>query len=301
MPRKRSPERDRAREIWEADKTRSLVSIAEELGIPESRVRKWKCEDKWERSGKGTFRNAEKERSDSKRLVAMVEENDTLTDKQRAFCLHYVKSFNATRAYQKAYECSYDVANAEGYKLLVNPCVREEVIRLKTARNEAMMMNAEDVVELHWRIAFSSMEDFVEWGRAEVQVMNMFGPVEIEAEDPETGEKKKVPLMKEVNDVRFRESSEVDGQLVQEVKLGKDGAGIKLVDRQKSLAFLERYFEMNPMDRHRKAYDEARLALERQKAQAGKEPPAQDDGFIDAMNAKAGEVWTDEDSGDVPV
>ncbi|MEA4970174.1 MAG: phage terminase small subunit-related protein [Candidatus Pelethousia sp.] len=30
-----------------ADKTRSPVSIAEELGMPESRVRKWKCEDKW--------------------------------------------------------------------------------------------------------------------------------------------------------------------------------------------------------------------------------------------------------------
>ncbi|NCB32245.1 MAG: phage portal protein, partial [Clostridia bacterium] len=231
MPRKRSPERDQARALWEADRTRPLVSIAEELGIPESRVRKWKCEDKWERPGKGTFRNAEKERSETQRadakLVAMVEENEGLTDEQRAFCLYYVKSFNAVRSYQKAYGCSYETALSNAWRMMENEGVRAEIRRLKTARNEALMMNADDVIALHWRIAFSSMEDFVEWGRAEVPVMAMFGPVEVEVEDLETGEKKKVPLMKEVNDVRFRESSEVDGQLVQEVKLGKEGARIK--------------------------------------------------------------------------
>ena len=43
MPRKRNPLRDRARELWEADKSYPLKSIAEELGVPEARVRKWKC------------------------------------------------------------------------------------------------------------------------------------------------------------------------------------------------------------------------------------------------------------------
>ena len=61
--------------------------------------------------------------------------------------------------------------------------------------------------------------------------MGAFGPVEIK--DPETGEK--TPLMKEVNTVRFRESAEVDGTLITEVKQGKDGASIKLADRMKAL------------------------------------------------------------------
>jgi phage terminase small subunit len=268
LARPRNPNRDKARELWEADKSRSLASIAAELGLPASRIRKWKYEDKWEQSGKGAFRNSKKERSVSKRtaakLAAMVEENEDLTDKQRAFCLHYVKSFNATRSYQKAYGCSYEVANAEGPKLLVNPRIRNEIKRLKTARNEAMLMDAEDVVALHWRIAFASLDDFVEWGRAEVPVMALYGPVEVE--NPETGEKE--PLMREINDVRFRESSEVDGQIVQEVKLGRDGASIKLADRQRSLAFLERYFELNPMDRHKKAYDLAKLELEHKRSAA---------------------------------
>lgn len=268
MARPRNPNRDKARELWQADPARTLASIAAELGLPESRIRKWKCEDKWEQPDKGAFRNAKKERSVSKsmdaKLVAMVEENEDLTDRQRAFCLNYIKSFNATRSYQKAYGCSYEVANAEGPKLLVNPRVRDEIKRLKKARNEAMLMDAEDIVALHWRIAFASLDDFVEWGRTEEPVLSAFGPVEVK--NPETGEDE--PLMREVNDVRFRESSEVDGQIVQEVKLGRDGASIKLADRQKSLAFLERYFELNPMDRHKKAFDMAKLELERKRSAA---------------------------------
>ena len=268
MARPRNPNRDKARELWEADKNRSLASIAAELGLPESRIRKWKSEDKWERSDKGAFRNAVKERSDSKnldtKLVAMVEENPKLTDEQRLFCLYYVKSYNATRAYQRAYGCSYETAASNAWRMMENEGVRNEIKRLKAARNEAMLMDAEDIVALHWRIAFASLDDFVEWGRVEVPVMAIYGPVKVK--NPETGEEE--PLMREVNDVRFRESSEVDGQLVQEVKLGRDGASIKLADRQRSLAFLERYFELNPMDRHKKAFDMAKLELERKRSSA---------------------------------
>lgn len=272
MPRKRNPLRDRARELWEADKSYPLKSIAEELGVPEARVRKWKCEDKWERGEKGTFRNAKKERTETRKLdrklVAMVEENAELNDKQRAFCLHYVKSFNATRAYQKVYGCSYDTAMSEGWKAIRNPKIAEEIKRLKEARNLAMMADAEDVVLLHMRIAFADITDFVEFGRVEIPVMSMYGPVQVT--DPVTGEKQ--TLMQEVNDVRFRESAEVDGRLIAKVQQGKSGAGVELADRQKSLAFLERYFELNPMDRHRREFDLARLEMERRKQGEGDAP-----------------------------
>ena len=272
MPRKRSPERDRARELWNADRARPLTSIAEELGVPEARVRKWKCEDKWERGEKGTFRNAKKERTETRKLdrklVAMVEENAELNDKQRAFCLHYVKSFNATRAYQKVYGCSYDTAMSEGWKAIRNPKIAKEIKRIKEARNLAMMADAEDVVLLHMRIAFADITDFVEFGRVEIPVMSMYGPVQVT--DPVTGEKQ--TLMQEVNDVRFRESAEVDGRLIAKVQQGKSGASVELADRQKSLAFLERYFELNPMDRHRREFDLARLEMERRKQGEGDAP-----------------------------
>lgn len=299
MPRKRSPERDRARELWNADRARPLTSIAEELGVPEARVRKWKCEDKWERGEKGTFRNAKKERTETRKLdrklVAMVEENAELNDKQRAFCLHYVKSYNATRAYQKVYGCSYDTAMTEGCKAIRNPKIAEEIKRLKEARNLAMMADADDVVLLHMRIAFADITDFVEFGRVEIPVMSMYGPVQVT--DPVTGEKK--TLMQEVNDVRFRDSAEVDGRLLAKVKQGNGGASVELADRQKSLTFLERYFEMNPMDRHKKAFDLARLEMERKKQ--GEGDKVEDDGFIEALQNSVKEVWRDEAEGDLPV
>lgn len=74
MPRKRNPLRDRARELWEADKSRPLKLIAEELGIAESLLRKWKCDDKWEPSGNVTLRNAEKERYVTKKALQKVME-----------------------------------------------------------------------------------------------------------------------------------------------------------------------------------------------------------------------------------
>jgi phage terminase small subunit len=271
MARQRNPNRDVARTLWEADKSRTLSSIAQELGLPESRIRKWKCEDKWEQDSKGAFRLTQKERSDSKRLnkklVQAVEQNEELTEKEKAFCIHFVKSFNAAAACRAAgYETAYPAQ--VGWELLQKPHIKAEVQRLKELRNLSMMGGAEDVLELHWRIAFADMSDYADWG----------GGI-----------------------VTFKSSKAVDGQLVKEIKQGEMGLGLKLADKQKSLAFLEQYFELHPMDKHKKAFDEAKLALEQQKAQSGQEPPVHDDGFLDAMKATAGEVWTDEDSGDVPV
>lgn len=49
MARGRSPNRDKAFELWrESDAKRLLKDIAEELGVSETLVRKWKNQDKWE-------------------------------------------------------------------------------------------------------------------------------------------------------------------------------------------------------------------------------------------------------------
>lgn len=70
--------------------------------------------------------------------------------------------------------------------------------------------------------------------------MAMYGPVEIK--DEETG--KKIPLTKRINVVKFKESSEVDGTLITEVKQGRDGTSIKLADRMKALDWLAEHMDM---------------------------------------------------------
>lgn len=224
-----------------------LVEIASQLSIPEGTMRRWKSTYKWEseRSDKNSERSVSKASVRIKEKKAVVEEvrqvmeNPDLTDKQRLFCLHYIRYFNATKAYQKAYECAYDVANSEGYKLLVNPCVRDEINRLKQNRLNREMLNESDIFQRYMDIAFSDITDYVEFGRESVQVMGAFGPVEVK--DPDTGDK--VPLMKEINTVRFRESDKVDGTLIKEVKQGKDGASIKLIDQSKALDWISAHMD----------------------------------------------------------
>jgi len=49
VPRARSPNRDKAFELWlESGKSRTIKNISEELGVSENQVRKWKNQDKWE-------------------------------------------------------------------------------------------------------------------------------------------------------------------------------------------------------------------------------------------------------------
>jgi len=168
------------------------------------------------------------ERAD--RLVAeAVEENKKLTPRRRDFCRYYVKNKNATQAYLRAYGCLRGAATTNGHRLLQIPLVKAEVRRLQEIRNAVLETDANDVIALHMRIAFSDITDFVEFDN---------------------------------NKVRLRPSNMIDGNIVTEVMEKRDGVKIKLVDRQKSLAFLERYFELNPMDRHRKDYDNRRIAID---------------------------------------
>lgn len=225
-----------------------LVEIASQLSIPEGTVRRWKCTHKWdnERSDKkaNVRKRKNEENSKNKKAIAdevnQVLENTDLTDKQRLFCLYYIRYFNATKAYKKAYGCSYDVANSEGYKLLVNPCIKEEIKRLKQNRLNRELMDESDIFQKYMDIAFSDITDYVEFGQEEVPVMAVYGPVQVK--DEKTGKKK--TLTKRVNVVRFKDSEEIDGTIISEVKQGKDGASIKLADRMKALDWLAEHMDM---------------------------------------------------------
>lgn len=225
-----------------------LVEIASQLSIPEGTVRRWKCTHKWdnERSDKkaNVRKRKNEENSKNKKAIAdevdQVLENTDLTDKQRLFCLYYIRYFNATKAYKKAYGCSYDVANSEGYKLLVNPCIKEEIKRLKQNRLNREMLDESDIFQKYMDIAFSDITDYVEFGQEEVPVMAVYGPVQVK--DEKTGEKK--TLTKRVNVVHFKGSEEVDGTIISEVKQGKDGASIKLLDKMKALEWISDHMDL---------------------------------------------------------
>lgn len=222
-----------------------LVEIASQLNLPEGTVRRWKCTHKWEneRSDKKSERSEKKKVKKKKAAESEVEqviENSDLTDKQRLFCICYIRSFNATKAYQKAYEVDYLTAAANGPRMLGNARVKKEILRLKKERLNREFLSESDIFQKYMDIAFADITDYLKFGTEEVPVMAIYGPVKIK--DPETGEEKQ--LTKTVNTVHFKESSGVDGTILAEVRQGKDGASIKLSDRMKALQWLSDHMDM---------------------------------------------------------
>lgn len=234
--------KEKAKELYESGVM--LKDIANQLDLPEGTVRSWKNRGKWSCNAtqekecnvaKKTKRNKAEKKAVAKEIESVMS-NEDLTDKQRLFCIYYSRSFNATQSYKKAYGCSYEVALTEGPALKNNPRISSEIKRLKQIKLSEAYLEPGDVFQKYMDIAFSDITDYLSFGQEEVPVMGAFGPVV----DKETGE----TLTKIVNTVKFRESSDVDGTIISEVKQGKDGASIKLGDRMKALNWLTDHMDM---------------------------------------------------------
>lgn len=280
-----------------------LKDIAEQLGVPAGTVRRWKCTDKWvEATGGKANANAKSERSVDARTNArnrrrnrpvtvevQEEEKPGLTEKQGLFCLFYVRYFNTTKAYMKAYGVDAKTAGANGYRLLKNDRIRQEIERLKQNRLNRELLSEADIFQKYMDIAFSDITDYLVFGQKEVPVMGAFGPIKVE--DPDTGEK--VPVTKIVNVVQFRESDEVDGTLISEVKQGRDGASIKLSDRMKALNWLADHMDFATPEQKAKV---RKLEAETERIQRSGAPENEDDG-VEIINDIPAEKETGADLG----
>jgi phage terminase small subunit len=211
-------------------------------------------------------------------------EDTELTEKQRMFCLFYIKSFNATQA---AVNAGYSSATAhvQGPRLLGNVRVRAEIKRLKKTMTSELYIEAMDVLNKYIKIAFSDITDFLTFGQKWVPVIGMMGPVL-----DEDGKQ----VMEEVNYVDFKDSGFVDGTIISEVKQGRDGVSIKLEDRMKALDKLSLYFDLFP-DKFKRQIEEEKLKIAHHKVHGkDEEEEYEDDGFEDALNNVTSEVWDDD-------
>ena len=250
MPRQRSPNRDKAKDMYISSKGKMLLKdIAAQLDVKDTQVRKWKSQDKWDEELKGNVTNRKRNVTKKSKGIdgqlkteLLPEEietlnNEELTEKQRLFCLYYVRWFNATKAYQKAYGCDYTTAMVNGCKLLSNPKIQTHIQSIKDAKIKQSMYTIEDYFQKMMDIAYSDVTDYLEFGQEETLVMSMYGPIKIENSN---GDKE---LLKEKkNFVRLRESCEVDGTLIQEVKQGKEGVSVKLISKEFALKWLDKHY-----------------------------------------------------------
>ena len=311
MARARSPARDEAFEIYKNNNGNiDLVEIAKILSLSPGTVRGWKAKDKWDSELNGTLQN-DTERSNKKvnkkskkkgpiaDEVKEVSENTELTEKQRLFCIYYIEDYNATKAYQKAYGCSYHTAKVEGCKNLTKPNLKKEIDRLtEECLNEqeisSKLLNKR-LFEMYMKIAFADIGDYLKFGQEEEKVWNMsddgsFKPVI----DPETGEQR----IRRYNVVNLNESSEVDTTIISEVSEGKDGVKIKLHDKMKALEWLDKHYgQLDKLTSEKLEIEKQKLELAKIKSGAyEEEEEVEDDGFIVALGNKVAEVWSDEEN-----
>lgn len=220
-----------------------LIDISKKLDIPSGTVRRWKKTYNWdnERSDKNSERSLNKNSKKSKRKepiadeVKEVLENTEINDNQRLFCTYYIKYFNATKAYQKAYKCSYETAMVNGFNLLRNTKIEKEIEKLKQHKLNQVMLSEEDIFQRYLDIAFSDIGDYLSFKKVRKNkwTKNKDGE-DIPVINPETGEQDYF----EYNVVELNDSKELDTSILQEVSEGKDGVRIKLQDKMKALQWL---------------------------------------------------------------
>lgn len=253
--------------------------IAAKYGVSINTVKSWKKRYAWSRNKKtkSTQKGCTQNKKGAHKKEAVAEDvsqvviNDELTDQQQLFCLYQSRMFNYTKAYMKAYPgCTYASAAVLGSRLMKNPVIRKEIEQLKQNHMNREMLKQEDIFQKYMDIAFADMNDYISFGQEEIDTD--YGP-------------------KKVNSVRLKESKDIDGTLITEVKQGRDGVSVKLADRMKAIDWLADHMDI--------ATAEQKAKIEQIRAKTAimsgtSEEETEDDGFIEALKGEVADVWEEE-------
>lgn len=207
--------REKAKELYLKDKTMTNKEIANILGVPNDKIATWKYRDKWDR---GEPQEPKKEVIKEDKDFEYIDETG-LTDKQKLFCCYYIENFNA---YQSAIKAGYSdgYARTHIYSLLSNPKVGKYLDKIKAERMERVLINGDDIVRRHIKIAFSDLRDFV----------NTDGTLK---ENIDGSLIKKINIRSSV--IEMDNGSKTNNSI-----------SIELEDRKESLKFLSEYMNVDP-------------------------------------------------------
>lgn len=260
MARQRSPDRDKAFELYKASKgEKPLIDIAAELNLKPSQIRKWKSQDKWDEQMNGNVTIAKRSVTNvknpkTKAKLKEILDDEELSEKERLFCLYYVKYFNGTQAALKA-GYAKDGAHVQSSRLLRRERVSSYIKELKGELIENVFVEAMDVLKEYIKIAFADITNYLNFGQREITI-----------QDDEGNEVTRV-----VNFVDLYEADMVDGSIITEVKQGRDGISVKLADKMKALDKLAQYFDLVPDTfKHQIEAERHRMQQEMQKVQIDK-------------------------------
>ena len=211
--------------------------IAEKYDVSLNTVKSWKQRYGWIRGEKSdNSRNSKKgvHTKTTKVCTQKTVENDTILDpetglseKEQFFCIYFMKIHNATRAYMKAYNCSYESAAVSAHKMLKKAKIKKYISELRERKMKEIDLREEDLTERLVDIAFSDINDFADVTNGEV-------------------------VMKD----------EFDGSLVRSIKNGKYGITFQLEDRVKAIQELRKNFKNDMEEQEERAVIEISEVME---------------------------------------
>lgn len=220
--------------------------IALKYNVSENTVKSWKKRHGWVRvKKKKPSQNvhtkkqkvASKKGAQKKQEEDVLEETGELSEKMQQFCVFYVKCFNGTKAYQKAYGVDYASAAAGASRLLKNVKIKNYIRELKSQRASIALFDKEDLVQRYMDIMYIDVHEFVNVS--------------------ESG-------------IGLRIKPDFDGTLVNQIKQTQNGIDIKLPDRMKAMEWLDRYFEVNPQAQRKKEYEKLKAQQLKQEIEKNK-------------------------------
>lgn len=159
--------------------------------------------------------------------------NEGINDKQDAFCREYIVDFNGTKSAIRA-GYSKKTAGAMAGRLLSLVKIQERIREYTSQREQRTNVTADRVVQQLARIAFMDIKDVVDWGQEDVKYLTY-------TETKPDGEKIEHYRNEKRVFIRPKDPSEIDGTLVQTIKLGKYGFEVSIPDRMRAFEMLAKH------------------------------------------------------------
>lgn len=214
--------------------------IADKYGVSEATVKSWKTRYGWIREKKKVAHTKNKKSMHTKKVkkdipkggtntvtkgeLRVVCENEELNEKQKQFCVFFVKKHNATKAYMQAYGVDYMTAAAASCRLLKNVKIRAFIEMLKNEKLNQMYFSVDDLVQRYMDIAFADIGDVATFTEKGIELRQNFDPTTVKC-----------------------------------IKDTKYGFSIQMLDPFKAMEWLDKYFEINPQHVRRREYDQLKM------------------------------------------
>jgi len=208
----------------------TMKELAEKHDVKPATLRSRKTREEWQRNTANkvaTKRATKRKKVATQKAEKIIESNNELKGWEIEFCYEYLMTWNATKSYMKVRDVTYGTARVESSRLLAKPSIIKAIKDIKKETDTELLISVEDIKREYFKQSFADVTDFVEYGANEIQVQDKHGN----------------PLMNTNGElvtymdsyINFKNMSEIDGSLIKEVRMGKDGPVVQLYDKQKAM------------------------------------------------------------------